>query len=97
MRLRASLILLPLASLVVCSQAAPQRNSKPGTYAVFDTSMGSFVCELYDRLTPVTVANFVGLAEGTKEWLTPKGEMLKKPFYDGLVFQIGRASCRERV
>jgi len=85
MRLRASLILLALASLVVCSQAAPQRNSKPGTYAVFDTSMGSFVCELYDRLTPVTVANFVGLAEGTKEWLTPKGEMLKKPFYDGLV------------
>ena len=39
MRLRASLILLPLASLVVCSQAARQRNSKPGTYAVFDTSM----------------------------------------------------------
>ena len=86
MRLRASLVPLLFVSLLVCSEAAPPQSSKPGTYAVFDTSMGSFVCELYDKLTPVTVANFVGLAEGTKEWLTPKGEMLKKPFYDGLVF-----------
>jgi peptidyl-prolyl cis-trans isomerase A (cyclophilin A) len=59
---------------------------KPGLYAVFDTSMGKFACELLEKAAPLTVANFVGLAQGTKEWLTPKGEFVKKPFYDGLLF-----------
>jgi peptidyl-prolyl cis-trans isomerase A (cyclophilin A) len=60
---------------------------KPGLYAVFDTSMGTFVCELYEKQTPQTVARFVGLAEGTREWLNPKGEFVKnRPFYDGVIF-----------
>jgi peptidyl-prolyl cis-trans isomerase A (cyclophilin A) len=59
---------------------------KPGLYAVFETSMGSFVCELYEKQAPMAVANFVGLVEGTKEWLTPKGDFVKKPFYNGLIF-----------
>ncbi len=59
---------------------------KPGLYAVFDTSMGRIVCELYEKAAPLTVANFAGLAQGNKEWLTPKGEFVKKPFYDGLLF-----------
>jgi peptidyl-prolyl cis-trans isomerase A (cyclophilin A) len=59
---------------------------KPGLYAVFETSMGSIVCELYEKQAPVAVANFVGLAEGTKEWLTPKGDFVKRPFYNGLIF-----------
>ncbi len=59
---------------------------KPGLYAVFVTSMGTFTCELFERQAPAAVGNFVGLAEGTKEWLTPKGDFVKKPFYNGLVF-----------
>ncbi len=59
---------------------------KPGLYAVFDTSKGTFVCELFEKKTPVTVANFVGLAEGSKEWLNPKGDMVKQPFYNGIIF-----------
>lgn len=60
---------------------------KPGMYAVFDTTMGRIICELYPDKTPNGVANFVGLAEGTKEWTDPKtGEKVKRPFYDGLIF-----------
>ena len=57
------------------------------TTATFDTSEGTFKVKLHDDKAPNTVANFVGLAEGTKEWTDPKtGQKVKKPFYDGLVF-----------
>ena len=60
---------------------------QPGTYARFDTTEGSFRVRLYDKEAPNTVANFVGLAEGTKEWRDPKsGERRKAPFYDGIIF-----------
>ncbi len=56
-------------------------------YAKFNTSKGTFVCELYFEKTPLTVANFVGLAEGTIEWTDPNSqEKVKKSFYDGLIF-----------
>jgi peptidyl-prolyl cis-trans isomerase A (cyclophilin A) len=62
-------------------------SKKPGVYAVFDTSLGTVVCELYDKQAPKTVANFVGLAEGTKAFKDPKtGKETKKKFYDGLIF-----------
>lgn len=68
--------------------ADQEKNSarKPGLYAVFLTSMGTFTCELYEKQAPVAVGNFVGLAQGTKEWLTPKGDFVKRPFYNGLIF-----------
>ncbi|MBZ5551769.1 MAG: peptidylprolyl isomerase [Acidobacteriia bacterium] len=60
---------------------------KPGVYAVFDTTMGTFVCELYEKATPETVANFVGLVEGTKEWRNPRGEVKNGvPYYNGTIF-----------
>ncbi len=59
----------------------------PGTYAIFDTTKGRVVCSLYEKEAPKTVANFVGLAEGTKEWTDPlTNKAVKKKFYDGLVF-----------
>jgi peptidyl-prolyl cis-trans isomerase A (cyclophilin A) len=59
----------------------------PGMYAVFDTSQGTIVVRLFEKEAPQTVGNFVGLAEGTKEFLDPKtGKKVKRPFYDGLVF-----------
>jgi peptidyl-prolyl cis-trans isomerase A (cyclophilin A) len=55
--------------------------------AHFTTSEGNFTVRLFDTDAPNTVANFVGLAEGTKEWTDPKsGQRVKRPFYDGLVF-----------
>src|ERR1700726_1151299 len=59
----------------------------PGTYAVFDTSQGTIVVRLFEKEAPQTVENFVGLAEGTKEFKDPKtGQKAKRPFYDGLIF-----------
>jgi peptidyl-prolyl cis-trans isomerase A (cyclophilin A) len=55
--------------------------------AHFTTSEGNFTIRLFDQEVPNTVANFVGLAEGTKEWTDPKsGQKVKRPFYDGLIF-----------
>lgn len=55
--------------------------------AVFETSVGTFKVKLFNDKAPKTVENFVGLAEGTKEWTDPKtGKAMKKPFYDGLKF-----------
>lgn len=59
----------------------------PGTYAKFVTTEGTFTAKLYTEEAPKTVANFVGLADGTKEWKDPKtGQAVKKPFYNGLIF-----------
>ncbi len=56
----------------------------PGTYAVFNTSEGTVVARLFEKDAPETVANFIGLAEGTKKWesRSKKGDKL----YDGTVF-----------
>jgi len=60
---------------------------EPGVYAHFDTTEGSFTIRLFEKEAPLTVANFVGLAEGSKEWKDPvTGENKKAPFYDGVVF-----------
>lgn len=53
---------------------------KDGVFAIMETSKGSIVLELFYKQTPLTVTNFVGLAEGTLD--AAKG----KPFYDGLTF-----------
>jgi peptidyl-prolyl cis-trans isomerase A (cyclophilin A) len=56
-------------------------------HAHFTTSLGSFTVRLFDQEAPNTVANFVGLAEGTKEFVDPKTrENVTRPFYDGLIF-----------
>ena len=56
-------------------------------YARFMTSEGEFLVKFYDKEAPKTVENFVGLAEGTREWTNPAtGKTHAAPFYDGLVF-----------
>lgn len=55
--------------------------------ATMETSLGTIKIHLFNHDAPNTVANFVGLAEGTKEFTDPKtGEKVKRPFYDGLTF-----------
>ena len=55
--------------------------------AHFDTTLGKFTAELFEDKTPKTVANFAGLAEGSKEWTHPKTKVKSKtPYYDGIVF-----------
>jgi peptidyl-prolyl cis-trans isomerase A (cyclophilin A) len=58
-----------------------------GLSAKFETTEGVIVVKLFDKESPKTVANFVGLADGTKEWTDPKSrQKVKRPFYDGLIF-----------
>ena len=60
---------------------------KPGQYAIFDTTLGEITVELFPDKAPVTVQNFVGLANGTKEFVDPKSrERTKRPYYNGLGF-----------
>jgi peptidyl-prolyl cis-trans isomerase A (cyclophilin A) len=56
-------------------------------YAHFETTLGNFTVELYEDKAPKTVANFAGLADGSKEWKHPRtGEKHSRPYYDGIVF-----------
>ena len=58
-----------------------------GTYAIFTTTQGTFTVRLFDAEAPKTVENFVGLADGTKEWTDPRtSRKVKQPYYDGIVF-----------
>jgi peptidyl-prolyl cis-trans isomerase A (cyclophilin A) len=59
-----------------------------GPTAVFDTSMGRITCKLFEKEAPITVANFVGLATGTKDWTDPTThkKMHHKPYYNGTTF-----------
>jgi peptidyl-prolyl cis-trans isomerase A (cyclophilin A) len=59
----------------------------PGTYAVIETSEGTIVCRLFEKDAPKTVANFVELAEGKREWKHPTTrQQIKTPLYDGTIF-----------
>jgi cyclophilin family peptidyl-prolyl cis-trans isomerase len=54
---------------------------------VIQTTLGDIEVELFQSEAPKTVANFIGLAEGTKEFEDIKtGKKVKRPFYDGLIF-----------
>jgi peptidyl-prolyl cis-trans isomerase A (cyclophilin A) len=55
--------------------------------ASFDTTMGAFECELYEDQTPLTVANFVGLARGLRPTYDKKTDAwVTKKFFDGNIF-----------
>jgi peptidyl-prolyl cis-trans isomerase A (cyclophilin A) len=59
-----------------------------GPTVVLDTSMGRMTCRLFDKEAPLTVANFIGLAQGSKAFTDPvtKQKLIGKPFYDGTTF-----------
>ncbi|MCL2659241.1 MAG: peptidylprolyl isomerase [Acidobacteriaceae bacterium] len=69
------------------SQARPPAEPT-GPAVVIDTSMGRLTCKLYEQQAPVTVANFIGLAEGTKDWTDPttNKKVHGQRFYDGTTF-----------
>ena len=56
--------------------------------AVFNTSAGTMRCTLFEKDTPVTVENFIGLATGKKDWKNPASGVTKHntPLYDGTIF-----------
>jgi peptidyl-prolyl cis-trans isomerase A (cyclophilin A) len=60
---------------------------QPGTYATFNTTEGKIVCRLFEADAPKTVANFIALAEGSRDWTHPtEGKKSSAKLYDGTVF-----------
>ena len=82
------LFLLATLLLAVSNGFAAESVDKKGAlYATLKTSMGDIVIHLFDDKAPKTVANFVGLATGTKEWIDPKSQQkVKRPLYNGTIF-----------
>jgi cyclophilin family peptidyl-prolyl cis-trans isomerase len=103
-KLLSAILCLALAGLAAAqtgstapkSTAAKPAAAKPATtpapkqpiQATFQTTAGDINCTLYPDKAPVTVANFVGLATGTKEWKNPStgAPMHNRPLYDGTIF-----------
>ena len=84
-----SLAVIASAGLATVVNAAEVKKLLPdGLYAEMETSKGKIVLQLEFEKTPLTVANFVGLAEGTKNYSKDGGppKAQGKPFYDGLAF-----------
>jgi peptidyl-prolyl cis-trans isomerase A (cyclophilin A) len=86
------LLLLPVilaSSLALAGDGKFMAMAKKGKdlYATISTSRGDIVIRFFSKEAPVTVANFVGLAAGEKEFIDPRtGQKTKRPYYDGLVF-----------
>ncbi|WP_158750299.1 peptidylprolyl isomerase [Acidobacterium sp. S8] len=58
-----------------------------GTYAIFNTSEGTIVCRLFEKEAPKTVANFIELAEGSREWTHPvTNKKSNDRLFDGTIF-----------
>jgi peptidyl-prolyl cis-trans isomerase A (cyclophilin A) len=59
-----------------------------GPTAIIDTTAGQMSCKLFQKEAPIGVENFIGLAEGTKDWTSPtSGKSMKgTPLYNGTIF-----------
>ena len=85
-----TIVMLLIAPAIFAQEKKPQEKKplSPGVYALFETSLGNFTAELFEKQAPKTVANFIGLAEGTKDYTDPRTKQLTKgkPYYNGVIF-----------
>jgi peptidyl-prolyl cis-trans isomerase A (cyclophilin A) len=85
----AALVVFAQSDLPDAPQAAAEATTIPnGPFVVMDTSMGRITCQFYEKQAPHAVANFIALAEGTKDWIDPTTKKVQhhKPYYDGTTF-----------
>ncbi len=68
------------------TEKSNQKTAEP--VAVIETTAGNITCTLFPNQAPLSVANFIGLATGTKDWKDPKTgkTMHGVPLYDGTIF-----------
>jgi peptidyl-prolyl cis-trans isomerase A (cyclophilin A) len=79
----------PAQDIPDAPQATPEATTVPnGPIVVMDTSMGRITCQFYQKQAPNTVANFIALATGSKDWTDPTTNkvMHHKPLYNGTTF-----------
>ncbi|HXJ88875.1 MAG TPA: peptidylprolyl isomerase [Candidatus Binatia bacterium] len=93
--MRNALVALGIVALVGSvsfGQAAPAKpaasaGSAAQPTAIIDTTAGKMTCTLFPDKAPIGVANFIGLATGTKDWKSPMGASKHGvPLYDGTIF-----------
>ncbi len=80
--------LLVLFGGLALSMLADEKPPASAPTAIIETTMGNLRCKLFPKEAPKTEANFVGLAEGTKDWKDPKTGQTKHgvPLYSGTIF-----------
>jgi peptidyl-prolyl cis-trans isomerase A (cyclophilin A) len=84
-------LLVVFSCLQLFSQTAPAKKP-PVTHlpptAIIDTTAGKMTCTLFPDKAPIGVANFIGLARGTKDWVDPSNghKMHHVPLYNGTIF-----------
>jgi len=83
--MKKSILLLLLAVTTFYSCKDEHSNLPDGLYADIETNKGHIIVELDYKKAPITVANFVTLAEGKNEFITDE-KLKNKPFYNGLKF-----------
>jgi len=84
MKKRNILFLFITLPFLIASCQQKYGDLEDGVYAEFETNRGTFVAKLYHEATPLTVANFVSLAEGTNG--SVESTFTGKRYYDGLTF-----------
>jgi cyclophilin family peptidyl-prolyl cis-trans isomerase len=85
--IRLKSVLCTMIVLFFFSGAAISGETPVNPTVVIKTSMGAMEVELFADAAPETVVNFLGLAEGSREFTDPlTGKKVRRPFYDGLVF-----------
>ena len=88
--MRNFLLVILFTAFTISSLADERHLGKPSgePTAVFRTTMGTMRCKLFEKEAPITVANFIGLADGTKDWKDPATGKNKHgvPLYNGTIF-----------
>ena len=79
--------LMLMTVLTIPSLAAAGSAEAKDPNCIIKTNKGDIVLRLFASEAPKTVANFIGLAEGTKTFIKPETELkAKRPYYNGLIF-----------
>ena len=79
---------LPRRSQPRTTAAKPAATTSAQPTAIIETTAGKLTCTLFPDVAPIGVANFIGLAQGTKDWTNPISHAKKHgvPLYDGTIF-----------
>lgn len=85
MKLKVIFLLFAAMSLQAQTAKKASTNAAEGIFAEMETTKGKIVLELEYKKTPITVANFVSLAEGNNSFVT-LDKFKNKPFFDGVIF-----------
>jgi len=85
--LKTTILVILFLALALASNFAEQKERQSNPVAILNTTMGVIEVELFQHAAPQTVANFIGLAEGTKPFIDSKsGSEVKRKYFDGLIF-----------